>query len=105
MRPLPQTIHLGSHTWEVRPLTLRQVQEIEPVLIANANGGKGNISSAIAILSIALRRDYPDAVSSLENIEATAAEVGRAMETVLRLGGFRSEEHTSELQSRGHLVC
>src|SRR5207253_7216270 len=23
----------------------------------------------------------------------------------IKLGGFRSEEHTSELQSRGHLVC
>src|SRR5437870_7475802 len=28
-----------------------------------------------------------------------------ADEILLKLGAYRSEEHTSELQSRGHLVC
>src|SRR5439155_22803258 len=29
----------------------------------------------------------------------------RVRRAVARLSGYRSEEHTSELQSRGHLVC
>src|SRR5207253_7706462 len=33
--------------------------------------------------------------------EATETEIGRRN----RIREFRSEEHTSELQSRGHLVC
>src|SRR5690625_6631105 len=30
---------------------------------------------------------------------------GLRLHVALALGGLRSEEHTSELQSRGHLVC
>src|SRR5437870_9312276 len=37
---------------------------------------------------------------------ASAISIKDVYETVERpLDGFRSEEHTSELQSRGHLVC
>src|SRR2546422_7599161 len=34
-----------------------------------------------------------------------SAELERMAEGALRLGEWRSEEHTSELQSRLHLVC
>jgi hypothetical protein len=88
MRPLPETIRLGPHEWQVRPLTLRQVQEIEPLLMSNAAETKGNVAAAIAIVAIALRRDHADAAASLCDIEATAPEIGAAMATVLRLGGF-----------------
>jgi hypothetical protein len=88
MRPLPETIKLGDHAWKVRPLTLRQIQEIEPILMANAGDTKGTIAAAIAIVAVALRRDHAEAASSISNIEATAPEIGTAMETVLRLGGF-----------------
>lgn len=88
MRPVPETIRLGSHEWQVRPLTLRQVQEIEPILVASAAEAKGNVAAAIAIVAVALRRDHPDAAASLGDIEATASEISAAMATVLRLGGF-----------------
>lgn len=88
MRPLPETIKLGSHEWAVRPLTLRQVQEIEPILMSSAAETSGNVAAAVAIVSIALRRDYAEAAASLGDIEATAPEIGAAMATVLRLGGF-----------------
>src|SRR5690625_2970659 len=32
-------------------------------------------------------------------------ELHPQIKVVISLGGWRSEEHTSELQSRGHLVC
>ena len=31
MRPKPITIRLGEAQWLVRPLTLRQIQDIEPL--------------------------------------------------------------------------
>src|SRR5690625_6980899 len=33
------------------------------------------------------------------------AAVGGAFQAVMKTAALRSEEHTSELQSRGHLVC
>ena len=88
MRPQPETIRLGAQAWCVRPLTLRQVQAIEPLLMANAAEGQGNVAAAIAILGVALTRDHADAVPALGDIEATAPEIGAAMRAVLRLGGF-----------------
>jgi len=97
MRPQPEIVHLGAHEWRIRPLTLAQVQSIEPLLMAaqdtkgqEAKGqeAKGNVATAIAIVSIALSRDHASVVESLTEIEATASEIAAAMTTVLRLGGF-----------------
>jgi hypothetical protein len=87
MRPQLETIRLGAHEWPVRPLTLRQVQEIEPILMASAEAN-GNIAAAMAIVAIALRRDHAEAAASLGDVEATAPEIASAMAAVLRLGGF-----------------
>jgi len=88
MRPSPEVIRLGAQEWLVRPLTLRQVEEIEPILVPNASQPRGNVAAAIAIVAIALKRDHPDAAAALGDIEATAQEIGAAMAKVLRLGGF-----------------
>ncbi len=88
MRPSPEVIRLGAHEWLVRPLTLRQVEEIEPILIPDPSQPKGNVASAIAIVTIALKRDYPEAAAALADLEATAQQIGAAMATVLRLAGF-----------------
>lgn len=88
MRPQPEVISIGSYEWLVRPLTLAQVQAIEPILIANTKEMTGNVASAIAIVSIALKRDHAAAAETLSDIEATASEIGRAMTAILRLGGF-----------------
>lgn len=88
MRPRSETIRLGEREWTVRPLTLRQVQEIEPILIENASATKGNVTAALAIVAIALRRDHAEAAVSLGDVEATAPEIGAAMAIILRLGGF-----------------
>ncbi len=88
MRPRVETVRLGEREWPIRPLTLRQVQEIEPILMANPSEAKGNVAAAMAIVAIALRRDHAEAATALGDVEATAAEVGAAMATILRLGGF-----------------
>ncbi|WP_020177055.1 hypothetical protein [Methyloferula stellata] len=87
MRPQPEVIHLGAHEWRIRPLTLAQVQAIEPILMATQDK-TGNVAAAIAIVSIALSRDHASAAESLAEIEATATEIAAAMTSVLRLGGF-----------------
>src|SRR5437870_9827622 len=46
-----------------------------------------------------LDRHIPEAITGL--LERT----GRKKEDIAKLVLYRSEEHTSELQSRGHLVC
>ncbi len=86
MRPQPELIRLGAHEWRIRPLTLAQVQAIEPILMAPE--AKGNVAAAVAIVSIALARDHAKAVDLLPEIEATAIEIAAAMTLVLRLGGF-----------------
>jgi hypothetical protein len=86
MAPRSETIRLGAREWPVRPLTLRQVQEIEPILMASET--KGNVAAAMAIVAIALSRDHAEAAASLADVEATAAEIGFAMAAILRLGGF-----------------
>ncbi len=88
MRPTSKAIRLGAREWSIRPLTLHQIQEIEPILMAGASETKGNISAALAIVAIALRRDDAEAASSLGDVEATAPEIAAAMAVILRLGGF-----------------
>ena len=85
MRMQPRTIALGASHWSVRPLTLAQVQAIEPLL---AGTGGATIAAAIAILKVALARDHAAAADRIETIEAGAPEIAAAMAEVLRLGGF-----------------
>jgi hypothetical protein len=88
MRVGAETIVLGEQQWTIRPLTLAQVQAIEPILMESTFESKGHISAAMFIVAIALRRDHPEAASTLSEIEATASEIGAAMAVVLKLGGF-----------------
>ena len=88
MRPQPITIKLGEAQWRVRPLTLRQVQEIEPFLLADPQASSGSVATAMRIVSIALSRDHPEAVEHLHEIEASVRDIGAAMSNVLQLGGF-----------------
>jgi hypothetical protein len=99
MRPQTETIALGERKWLVRPLTLKQVQEIEPILMASAETANGNVAAAIAIVAIALRRDHSEAAETLTDIEATAPEIGAAMSAVLRLGGFIEGQNRGVLKA------
>lgn len=88
MRPQPITVRLGNAEWRVRPLTLKQVQEIEPLLHGSEQSAGRSIATAIEIIAVALMRDHPEAAESLREIEADAQEIGTAMSDILRLGGF-----------------
>jgi hypothetical protein len=88
MRPQPIMIKLGNEAWRVRPLTLRQIQEIEPLLVAAETSTAGSVATAVQILAIALGRDHPEAAARVCDIEASVKEIGAAMSSILALGGF-----------------
>ena len=94
MRARPQTINLGDREWQVRPLTVAQVQAVEPLLFASTNAS-GTVAAAVAILKIALARDNAEAAAQLDDVEAGAAEIAAALACVLQLGGFVSSEDPS----------
>ncbi|MGH6836540.1 MAG: hypothetical protein ACREC9_13590 [Methylocella sp.] len=88
MRPAPETIALGEKNWLVRPLTLRQVQEIEPISQAISRGECGHIEGIVKMLAAALRRDHHGDIEGLLDIEAPIGEVRAAMAAVMRLSGL-----------------
>jgi hypothetical protein len=88
MRVQPATIRLGAQEWLLRPLTVAQVQAIEPLLFASGAAPANSVASAVAILRVALARDHAAAAETLDDTEAQAPEIAAAMACVLRLGGF-----------------
>jgi len=87
MRPNSELIKLGDIEWRLRPLTIAQVREIEPILMGPVDQ-TNNLETAIRIISVALSRDHGVAATCLNDVEATAGEISKAMAVVLRLGGF-----------------
>src|SRR5690625_6677430 len=66
--------------------------------------------AALALATYPVRERLFTAVAGLAEGSALASAVGSVAEfgllaLVAAAGVLRSEEHTSELQSRGHLVC
>lgn len=94
MRMQAELIHLGPHQWQVRPLTIAQVQAIEPLLFDQADGA--SVQAAVDVLRVALGRDHAEAAAKLDTIEAGAPEIAAAMAAVLRLGGFLPESRPGE---------
>ncbi len=85
MRSKSTAISLGRNVWEIRPLTLRQIGDIEPILV---NQPEGNMATMLSIISVALDRDFKDRDVDLWELEATASDVRIAFTKVLRIGGF-----------------
>src|SRR5690625_6852698 len=91
-----------------------EIEQVELVLdlalSIEANEGKagGFIVAAVRLAPRAPVHPVGDDLVVLAGIDAHVGE-GPALPASLHVspvvGGLRSEEHTSELQSRGHLVC
>ncbi|AYO81582.1 hypothetical protein [Methylobacterium brachiatum] len=85
-RPQPTAITLGSKTWTVRPLTLRQVEALEP-LVARGSG-ESPFAYGLAVVSAALARDHDSDIAGLRDLEATSADLAEATRAVLILAGY-----------------
>jgi hypothetical protein len=93
MRPQPITIHLGGEHWQVRPLTLGQIQRIEPLLMPETQRA-GSLAAATEIVAVALSRDHAEVSKKLHEVEATTGEIAAAMRAVLRFAGFIASDAT-----------
>jgi hypothetical protein len=93
MRAKAQAITLRDKSFKIRPLTLGQVMRLEEV-VANPNQKYGT-EYGVSVIRIGLLRDHPkeaEAISDIEEYEITAAEIGKASSTILRLGGYLPPE-------------
>ena len=80
------TVQFGGRGWTVRPYTLDQCEETEAALDTSA--GLSAMGRSRAILAAALRRDHAEHADNVGAMETTPAEVTRAVDAVLRQGGF-----------------
>ena len=101
MRPQPITLSLGGQDFHVRPLTLAQVQRIEPLLATQTQRAGASIAVASEIVAISLERDHPQAAATLGEMEATATEIAAAMRAVLRLASFIAGENAETESGEG----
>ncbi|MDH2310340.1 hypothetical protein [Methylobacterium brachiatum] len=85
-RPQPATLTLGGKSWTVRPLTLRQVEVLEP-LVARGSG-ESPFAYGLAVVSAALVRDHEADIAGLRDLEATSADLAEATRAVLILAGY-----------------
>ncbi|VFU07006.1 conserved protein of unknown function [Methylocella tundrae] len=83
---IDQEITLGAKTWRLRPLTCKQVEQIEP-FVARAGVGNG-MAMALQVIAVAIGRDHPDDVAALWDVEATKTEIDAASRVVLLMGGW-----------------
>jgi len=81
-------IYVGGNSWTIRPLTIRQLSQIQKVL----NSDQNNIEKSVDILKIGLSRDCSGVAADLDNIEGTLQEIDAAAGAVLELGGFLRQE-------------
>src|SRR2546429_2395718 len=62
-------------------------------------------SVAVGVVLVGLLRGHPDDDQGEDVVQGVHGRIQGATEDGERSGAQRSEEHTSELQSRLHLVC
>src|SRR3712207_6939138 len=83
-----------------------QVRNIAEVAIAVANGDLSRkITVDVKGEILQLKDTLNTMVDQLRSFASEVTRVAREVGTEGSLGGQRSEEHTSELQSRQYLVC
>src|SRR5690606_23257616 len=91
--------------WSAWEVTSARVKNYENVLLPAARARVETAQAGYRAGRQPLAQTWEARRSLLDmQLEALAAQVGQA-QAVARLAYFRSEEHTSELQSRENLVC
>src|SRR5690554_7871787 len=83
-------------------LTLREYPDIDPPVVSIRTGYPGAAASIVETRITKVIEDRISGVEGIRYIESTS-ENGRS--NIIVQFDVRSEEHTSELQSRPHLVC
>ncbi len=84
----PITIRFGERSFEIRPLTVRQIIDIEPVSIDMGLGVISGLVGAARIIKIALSVNHPAVAAGLDDLETSGDEMADATKAILELGGF-----------------
>ena len=85
MRPEPVKITLGDKEFTIKPLTLRQIREIDKIL---RNLDITEIEKTSEILRVGLSRDYPEDAKNLEDLEIPMVDLGPICRQILTVGGM-----------------
>lgn len=93
MRPEPIKITLSDKDYTIRPLTLGQIRKIDNLMLSHE---MRQLEKSIAIIAIALERDYAAIAADIENQEHSMIELGSAVASVLTVGGMIAVASTGE---------
>src|SRR5690625_5621820 len=85
-------------------LTLQKDEE-ETKLRASLLNVFNQIGDETKELNLLIKADTQGSIEALRSVLGTIKVEGLEINIIRASVGARSEEHTSELQSRGHLVC
>src|SRR3712207_8093651 len=78
----------------------------EPVKVCALAGGVGGAKLAAGLQDVLRPGELTVVVNTADDFELCGLRICPDLDTVMyTLAGIRSEEHTSELQSRQYLVC
>lgn len=96
-------VKLGEMEYEVKELTIGQLEAIQDALFANTADGGRKSSTNREIIAAALSVDHKDAVQALQTARAgTIKQLVAAAQAVLTFGGFVEPEKASgEAQASG----
>src|SRR5690625_6726295 len=78
------------------------------LIMSSENEGFGlSLTEAMACRAVGIVRDIPQLkIQIKDNVNGYVfSGIQELVEVITKSSNLRSEEHTSELQSRGHLVC
>lgn len=85
-----ETIRLGAKSWTLRPLTCRQVEQIETLVLQASTAN--NMTRSMQVIAAALSRDHSEDAAGLWDVEATRKEIDAASAAILRMGGWIERE-------------
>lgn len=85
MRPEPVKITIGDKDFTIKPLTLRQIREIDKTL---RNLDISEIEKTSEILRIGLSRDYPEVAANMDDLEIPMVDLGPICRQILTVGGM-----------------
>jgi hypothetical protein len=93
MRPEPIKITLSDKDYTIRPLTLGQIRKIDELMLRLE---MRQVGKSIAIIAIALERDYAATAADIENQEHSMMELGSAVASILTVGGMIAVSSSGE---------
>src|SRR5690625_6974701 len=103
---------MKEHHNEIKEMVKQKYDQIalqdlpaQPASCCGSNGEETKVYNIMSEEYTSLKGYHPEADLKLGcGLPTEFARIKKG-DTVIDLGSGRSEEHTSELQSRGHLVC